>query len=378
MTSRFWTALFYVCVVAFACGPRTSHPDTATSSIPETARTMDVATAPVADGTSTDTAAADTRVDVFADAGSATAPDDVAGDVGIDQGAPVPDGVAEARTAVRHRLRLGAWNIKKLGHGDTKRYDLVADVIRDHFDVIGIIEVMQKAGGHPGYEQLVSELGDGWQGFVTDAPRPDTSSGNAEFYAIVWRTAVARPCAGWNGLRHVSDNDGGPNGSGENDFEREPAYGCFAAGPDAETIGFDFVLAVYHATWEEGATPAIQAEVGHLTRVFDEMAAAIPGERDLLLVGDFNLVPSDLATAQPFADRTEGSGSTLNSRGGRTGNLYDHLIVHDPQASAEILGDAEVLDVVGVASTPAAFYSTVSDHLPIVVEVEVGGSDDDP
>jgi hypothetical protein len=51
--------------------------------------------------------------------------------------------------------------------------------------------------------------------------------------------------------------------------------------------------------------------------------------------------------------------------------------VHDAQASAEIIGNAQVLDVVGVASTPAAFYSTVSDHLPIEVEVEVGGPDDD-
>jgi hypothetical protein len=373
MWPRTW--IVALAVSAGACSGGASHPDTATRGAAEAVPVVDAAAQQRSDVAATH-ASADEAADSRDDASARDAVVDVGADRPEADPADAPEASDTPRTA-SHRIRLGAWNIKKLGHGTTKRYDLVAGVIRENFDVVGIIEVMQKSGGHPGYDELLTELGDGWQGFVTGEPRPNTGSGNAEFYAVVWRTAEVRPCAGWTGLRYVSDNDGGPNGTGDNNFEREPAYGCFAAGPDETRVGFDFLLAVYHATWEEGATPAIQAEVGHVTRVFEEMAAAVPGEHDLLLVGDFNLVPGDLAEAQPFADRTEGTGSTLNSRGARTDNLYDHLIVHDPQASAEVVVDAEVLDVIGVASTPAAFYSTVSDHLPIVVEVEVGGQDDD-
>ena len=59
-------------------------------------------------------------------------------------------------------LRLGSWNIKKLGHGSAKDYPLVAKIIEDNFDIMGVVEVMQKGGGHPGYDSLISQLGAEW------------------------------------------------------------------------------------------------------------------------------------------------------------------------------------------------------------------------
>ena len=63
------------------------------------------------------------------------------------------------------------------------------------------------------------------------------------------------------------------------------------------------------------------------------MASSSPGEGDLLIIGDFTLVPSDLDEAISREVPTAGTGSTLNGSGERTGNLYDHLVVAD--ASAE-------------------------------------------
>jgi ABC-type tungstate transport system permease subunit len=74
---------------------------------------------------------------------------------------------------------------------------------------------------------------------------------------------------------------------------------------------------------------------------------------------------------------TQGTGSTLNSSGGRTSNLYDHILVHDKQATAEMIGAPEVVDVRSVAADDKAFYDTVSDHLPIVVRLRASGPDDD-
>jgi hypothetical protein len=114
-----------------------------------------------------------------------------------------------------------------------------------------------------------------------------------------------------------------------------------------------------------------------LKEVFQSMGQARPGEKDLIIAGDFNLVPSQLQAIFPNGDRTAGTGSTLNSSGGRTTNLYDHLLVYDTNATSEMIGNAEVLDVRSKASSNAIFYKTLSDHLPIVVRVKSSGPDDD-
>jgi hypothetical protein len=79
----------------------------------------------------------------------------------------------------------------------------------------------------------------------------------------------------------------------------------------------------------------------------------------------FSMLPSQIAKLLPnFADRTTGSGSTLNGSGNITANLYDHIIVRDPAATAEIQGNAKVLDVRSVAGSQTEYFSTMSDHLP--------------
>lgn len=268
-------------------------------------------------------------------------------------------------------LRLGGWNIKKLGHNNGKDYPLTASIIEDNFDVVAVVEVMQAQGNHPGYDQLLAALGPGWQGVVTDRPRPNTNSGSAEFYAVYFRPQRARLCNAWTGLHYHVDNDGSSLGTGADNFAREPAFVCLVAG------GFDFVLAPYHATWSDGDIDVISDEADELGDVFAAMAAAQSGERDLLVIGDFNLVPEDLEEAIGREVPTVGTGSTLNGTGARTGNLYDHLLVFDGGASGELIGTAEVIDVRSEAANNKTFFDEVSDHLPIVARFNVAAADDD-
>jgi len=274
-------------------------------------------------------------------------------------------------------IRLGAWNIKKLGHGRSKNYPLVSQIIDDNFDVVAIVEVMQKQRGHLGYDSLMLQLGSGWDGLVTNSPRPNTGSGSAEFYAIAYRKDTVRPCTGWTSLQYYPDNDGGPQGTGPDQFAREPAFACFEAGFDSGGVGVDFMLAAYHATWSDGNEDEIVDEVSNLDSVFTAMGQAKPGEKDLLIVGDFNLIPTILDGVVSAADRTEGSGSTLNSNGDRTTNLYDHVLVNDQAATSEMVGNAVVLNRIGLAASPKNFYQTVSDHLPVMVRINSSGPDDD-
>lgn len=274
-------------------------------------------------------------------------------------------------------IRLGSWKIKKLGHDTSKDFQLLTQVIDSNFDVLVVVEVMQKQGGHPGYDNLLSELGSSWAGLITDSPRPNTSSGNAEYYAILYRTAIVRPCSGWDHLIYHEDNDGSGNDSGPDYFSREPAFSCFEAPLNNTSIGFDFLLAAYHARWADGDTDKISEEVRHIVDVFATMESARQGERDIFIAGDFNLVPDLLRAIIPMRIRTQGSGSTLNSIGDITANLYDHLLVFDEQATSEMIGNPEVLEIRNVPTSNQLFYQTISDHLPIVVRLRTSGTDDD-
>lgn len=270
-------------------------------------------------------------------------------------------------------LRLGSWNILKLGWENGKDYELVAEVIEENYDLVGIVEVMQKSGSlHPGYDTLLAQLGNAWKGFITEDPRPDTSSQHSEFYGVLFRESKVQPCAQWNNLRYFPDGDGAPESDLDDRFSREPAIGCFVSG------NFDFLFATYHATWSDGDLNEIAAEVSNIHQVLEFMSESKPGEMDLLISGDFNLVPVDLAEAIGREIPTAGEGSTLNRQGERTGNLYDHLLVANSQSTTELIGSAEVVDPRNKAASNKLFYKSVSDHLPIVARFDIASADDDP
>jgi hypothetical protein len=285
--------------------------------------------------------------------------------------------VSRTWATVEADLRLGTWNVKKLGHGSSKDYSTIAGVINENFDILTLIEVMQKGQGHPGYDALLQELGGSWVGVISETPRPSTNAGDAEFYAILYRPLAVRPCADGPALQYFPDNDGTPQGTGPDLFVREPAFACFETVSTAGTKGWDFVLAAYHATWADGDEDIIVNEVDNLSQVFAAMQHAKLGEADLFVAGDFNLTPEVLKEHSPAADKTTGTGSTLNSSGVRTANLYDHLLVSDGRATSELVMSAQVIDVRGKAATNKMFYKTVSDHLPIVGRFSRNRSDDD-
>lgn len=274
-------------------------------------------------------------------------------------------------------LRLGTWNLKKLGHGSSKDYAMVAAIIANNFDVLTVIEVMQKEQKHPGYDELMQKLGAGWSGVITTSPRPNTTAGDAEFYAIVFRAAVARPCADGPQIQYILDNDGSPLDSAENNFVREPAFACLETITASGAKGWDFILGAFHATWADGNEESIVEEASHLAQVFSAMQAARPGEADIFIAGDFNLGPDVLRANIATTDRTTGTGSTLNSNGVRTLNLYDHLLVLNPRATSEQVLDAAVVDIRKRATSDKVFYKTVSDHLPIVGHFIRDRRDDD-
>jgi endonuclease/exonuclease/phosphatase family metal-dependent hydrolase len=272
-----------------------------------------------------------------------------------------------------YELRLGTWNIERLGQESDTDVPLVARIIEENFDVIAIQEIMVEDGGHPGYDRLMAELGTSWDGLVTDRPRPDVMASYAEYYAVLWRRGLVRTCPGWSGLVYHEDEPADL-------FSREPAFVCLEAGSgldgDGGAVGLDLVLASYHAIYAGGDRDVTRAEVDHLDDVLAAMAAAQPGEQDIVIAGDFNLERADIESLVDAHVLSEGpTGSTLTDIGHISGNLIDHVIVRDASSTAEA-GPAQVLDVRGMAATFPAFRETVSNHLPVRALFAVEGDDD--
>ena len=290
------------------------------------------------------------------------------------------DDEERAASVAPDERRLCAWNIRRLGHRyDHREKDIeaTANVIEDNCDFVAVTEVMRKAGGHPGFDDLIDELGPEWDAAITDHPVPENTS-TPEFYAFYYRADLFEPCPGWEAPRFISD----PNDV----FDREPGYQCFAT--EHNGFAFDFVAGAYHARWAGGKLSERKAEVkmiagdidgdGDADDVFEELSDAAPDENDIFLFGDFNLVPKDIASVLPgYIDATDGFGSTLRSNDTRSQNLYDHLIMIDRSATPELVGNAEVLDVRDYKPSNDTFARAISDHLPIRATIRLIQPDDD-
>jgi hypothetical protein len=290
-------------------------------------------------------------------------------------------------------LRLGAWNLRKYGFEAQKDEATIAAIIKAHFDLIALLEVVATPGERA-LSDLARLLGPEFALATTSAARPSPSSVHSEHYVVAYRSARIAPCAEFGSLTFFADGAGSDGSASRGLFLREPAFACFRAvagrggareQEDIDTArehamgrarGFDFLLAAYHAEWGEGDPRDIAAEVQHIDGVFAAMQRALPGEQALYMIGDFNLGSAELAPLTAARDRTAGSGSTLDARSEISPNLYDHLLALGAGANAALVDDAHVLDVRGEAFDPGRFRDRISDHLPILAQLRLSEDDD--
>ncbi|MBX3230347.1 MAG: hypothetical protein KIT84_03570 [Labilithrix sp.] len=272
--------------------------------------------------------------------------------------------------------RVCGWNVRRLGNNfenQPKDIDAVATVIRDNCDIVALTEVMvtisQSGTNTGGFDALMAKLGTRyWGGTITSQPVPNPPTSNSEYYAFIYRKSAAAPCNGFATPRYMKDP--------QDVFIREPAYACFKVNASSKEL----VLGAYHALF--GSPIERRREVSFLDDdldrngkpddLFAAMKASRSGSPDVLLLGDFNLTPSELKDALPrYVDLTVGTGSTINSKNEITSNLYDHAVVPaDSRLLKAGTKPARTLDVRRVAKKNTTFYTSVSDHLPIRIIIE--------
>ncbi len=271
-------------------------------------------------------------------------------------------------------IRVGFWNIRKLGRNPSADYKLIARVVEANFDALALAGIMQdEALGRPGYDALLKALGSSWAGLITTSPRPEAAGLDAEFYAILYRTAIIRPCSEWGGLVYYDDSGANAEGPGPDHFRREPAFACFEAPTNKSRMGIDFLLGVYSAPEQDAA----RKEADQLDVALAAMQALRSGQRDIILAGTFNLTAAALQDVIEARVRTKGAGSTLDPSGRLSASVHDHIIVLDEEATTEMVDDPQVIDARSVAGSNLEFYEKCSDHLPVILRLRTTGPDDD-
>lgn len=266
---------------------------------------------------------------------------------------PAPDTARPDRPPAP-ALRLGTWNVRRLGHGD-KDLARVAEVI-DEFDVVALQEVMTPEGARA----LLDHLPAGWRLVVTEEPVGRTAY--REHYALLYRQGVVR-LTRWFVLDDPDDV-----------FERDPMVACLEAGE------LDFCLVSIHVIYGRRVGPR-DDEIRALVTSVERLRAG-GAEKDWLLVGDFNRPGSAPSWRQVgeqgwrFCDDTGATRTTI----GRSGyaSAYDHIVL-DRGHTGEWDGTQLRVDVLSTLCGGDAEQcrQRISDHAPLGTAFRIEGPDDD-
>jgi endonuclease/exonuclease/phosphatase family metal-dependent hydrolase len=172
-------------------------------------------------------------------------------------------------------IKIASFNAKRLGHGQ-KDYVLTAQILSG-YDLVALEEVMNKEG----LKNLVGELKKikvddtqtDWRYIISE---PVGRESYKECYAYIWKTA--KTSLNPNSYYIFPDP--------EDHFIREPFIASF------KSDKFDFTLIAAHFIFGDSKA-ARRAEAEAMADVFREVQDKDTHENDVILMGDFNLPPTD-------------------------------------------------------------------------------------
>lgn len=233
---------------------------------------------------------------------------------------------------------IASFNIRRMGD-ISKDYDITASIIRNNFDVCGVIEVMNVAG----IQKLTSALGPGWNYLVSEKDIGRKSY--REYYGIVWNSEKAKV----EKVGFFPDT--------KDVFEREPYLYKITLNDNRV-----FVIAFIHVVFGDSIKQR-RAEIVALQDVYLYYKEQYP---NLIFMGDFNMEKKkDFASLFPYGynflqeEKTTLGISTFSS-------TYDHILCTSPVMN-QILKFGVYNPIPEVISF-ADYYKKVSDHLPIYMK----------
>lgn len=262
------------------------------------------------------------------------------------------DYIAIANSRQNDIVRVGTWNIKRLGNGK-KNYDLVSKLIESRFDVVAVQEVMTENG----MKEIANRLL-GWSYAVSGRVG---KKGYYEHYGILVRNSMGRI----KSIRVVPDPT--------DVWTREPAVAC------VETSNVDFCLVTTHIVFGDNVRQR-DKEISSLAGLINNLRST-DTEKDYILVGDFNRAGNTpgFTTFPKFGFSLADDGVTNTSLGllGYA-SPYDHVLV-DTKYTRELIGAASRVNMVNelCGGDFKMCISEVSDHAPVGFVLDNRGVDDD-
>lgn len=276
----------------------------------------------------------------------------------------IPNPAPPPQTAI-----IAGWNILGFDPIPDERVKRIAKTIRKiNPDLIVLTEV--NPNDVP--QKIVQELGADYQAPII-LPQ---NAGVIQNIALIFKTGVS-----------VSDAKLLP----DTDLPEE-AGSRQALAANVRIGNFDFVLVGVHL--KSGRASSARAKrTRQCTAIAEFMTSAVAGnEKDVLVIGDYNMVPRTGATrndeANFFAlsptnflrfvssDFLAGKASHIDGCSPLRGNLLDGFAISRTFTTEFIAGSTRLISFSKLGTTCAAFKQNVSDHLPLVSEFRIGTDDD--
>lgn len=271
------------------------------------------------------------------------------------------------RSPSQHTITIASFNTLRLGRGTQKDLARVAQLLAS-YDVVGLQEVMNEDTLKKVRDLLADSTNAPWQ-YVISARNIGRTS-YKEYYAILYRsdrtTFVGDSVEIWNDAGDL--------------FEREPFIASFKSG------NFDYTIIVMHSDFDNNKN-VMRGEARLLSGVYSAVMRRDSTERDIILMGDFNLSADDrgwdsLKAIPTMSHLIPGTMLTTLSPSGALSSAYDNLWFCKNATQHEYADTASAdyyyrTMFAADANPGRTARRIVSDHVPVWARFYTNRLDDD-
>ena len=251
---------------------------------------------------------------------------------------------------------IASFNILRLG---VAKKDMVQTAkILEGFDIVGLVEVINRDGVEELVDELNKQSDEKWDYHIS--PFGVGSSKYKEYFAYVYKK---------DKVKFIKSE--GFYKNGKSSLLREPYGATFQIG------NFDFTFVLVHTIYGNNESQR-KAENYKMVDVYNYFQDRDEKENDIFIAGDFNLYALDESFRPLYkhADKiTYAIDPAIKTTIGAKGraNSYDNFFFSQ-KYSQEFTGSSGALDFSG--DNPKLMREIVSDHIPVFIVVETSKDDD--
>ena len=251
---------------------------------------------------------------------------------------------------------IASFNILRLG---AAKKDMVQTAkILEGFDIVGLVEVINRDGVEELVDELNKQSDEKWDYHIS--PFGVGSSKYKEYFAYVYKK---------DKVKFIKSE--GFYKNGKSSLLREPYGATFQIG------NFDFTFVLVHTIYGNNESQR-KAENYKMVDVYNYFQDRDEKENDILIAGDFNLYALDESFRPLYkhADKiTYAIDPAIKTTIGAKGraNSYDNFFFSQ-KYSQEFTGSSGALDF--SEDNPKLMREIVSDHIPVFIVVETSKDDD--